>query len=70
MTIREQAYQRFTFGRVTFDHREALTSSEHKVYEMHKSGHCERSICERLQLSRAMVMHHLRMSVHKGWLDE
>lgn len=69
MTVREVAYQHFAFkGKVTHDHREALTNSEKKVFEYHRAGHSKIEISKRLNLTNMMVHQHLRVVKAKGWL--
>ncbi len=68
MTVREVAYQNFAFGKVTHDHREALTSSEKKVYEYHKAGRTRSETSKKLNLTPMMVHQHLRIVKQKGWI--
>ena len=68
MTVRETAYQSFAFGKVTFDHREALTATESKVLDYYKAGHSEEHSCRMLQLQPSMFQQHLRQITAKGWI--
>ena len=69
MTIRETAYQTFAFTKVTFNHREALTSTESKVLDLHKAGHADSRIGIMLSITLKMIEQHLRVIKQKGWLD-
>ena len=69
MTVREVQYQLFAFkGKVTHDHREALTSSEKKIFECHKAGRTKSEISKVLHLTPMMVHQHLRVVKQKGWI--
>ena len=68
MTAREVAYQHFAFKGVTYDHCEALTESERRIFVYHKAKCSVLEMSEKLNLTRMMVHQHLKTIEKKGWI--
>lgn len=68
MTTREQAYQTFVFGSVVYDHKEALTASEKRIYDYTNAGYTSQAVARKMHMLTRSVETTQRVIKSKGWV--